>query len=247
MARPVAALLGGAAIAFVAAAVPHASTSVTYHLADGRAYLLHAPSQRVLFPRPVVLALHAAGHTPSEMEAAAGLDGYADAHGLIVAYGEGVDGRWNAGGCCAAQPVDDLAYLRAVVADIGRRMPIDRSRVYVVGFSNGGMMAWRAVCQAPDVFAAAGVVAGALLVPCPTAVHVYHVHGTGDGVVPLAGGRGFDGYVFPDSRFEQRRVGAGSVIHQQWWPGRHDWPAWTADTVLPWLTRIRLSPAGRGG
>lgn len=231
----VAGTLGGLLVAGRAGAVPG-----TIKLAGGRSYVLHAPAQRTPAARPLVVALHGAAQSAVTMQKMSGLDSFADVNRLVVAYGEGVDGRWDAGSCCADRPGDDIGYLRAVVADVARRTPIDRTRVYVVGFSNGGMLAWRAVCAAPDLFAGAAVVGGALLVPCAQArVRVFHVHGTFDATVPLAGGVGFTGHTFPDSRTEAARVAAGSTVRTSWWPGGHVWPSWTTATVMPWLTSVR--------
>ncbi len=48
----------------------------------------------------------------------------------------------------------------ALVADVMARHPIDRDRVYLAGLSAGGAMAAILAEQAPDVFAAVGVMAG---------------------------------------------------------------------------------------
>ena len=90
--------------------------------------------------------------------------------------------------------------------------PVDLHRVYIWGFSNGGMMAWRTVCQTRNVFAGAGVVAGALLVPCPMPVHVVELHGTADRTVPLFGGYSrYTHTVFPDSAAERSKLAPGST------------------------------------
>src|SRR5690606_41449164 len=63
----------------------------------------------------------------------------------------GMLATWNAGACCARardEQVDDVGFLRAVLADVKRRIRVDASRVYVVGMSNGAMMAYRIACQA---------------------------------------------------------------------------------------------------
>jgi poly(3-hydroxybutyrate) depolymerase len=221
---------------------PEPSGMPRLRLDDGRTYRLHVPPQGGAAPRPLVVALPGADHDAPWLERNTGLNDDADRAGLMVAYGDGVDERWNAGDCCATSPLDDVAYLRELVAEVAERVRVDLSRVYVVGFSNGGMMAWRAVCEAPDVFAAAGVVAGALLVPCPVRVRVFHVHGVRDGTVRLTGGRGFKGHVFPDSRTEPRRVGAGSTVVQRWWSGGHAWPSWATGVMLRWLARWSNPP-----
>ncbi|MDR1423808.1 MAG: prolyl oligopeptidase family serine peptidase [Azoarcus sp.] len=46
------------------------------------------------------------------------------------------------------------------VAQAGQRYPIDRDRIYIVGFSMGGMGVYRALEMQPDLFAAAIPIAG---------------------------------------------------------------------------------------
>lgn len=96
---------------------------------------------------------------------------------------------WNAGtACCGGAATDDVSYLRRVVAAVARKVPVDRHRVYVVGLSNGGMMATRAICDAPQEFAAAGTVAGPYLgTRCGRPIWK-HLHGGIDPIVPFAGG-----------------------------------------------------------
>lgn len=201
---------------------PSTSTASTYTpldgtvsrvLADGRTYLLHArPSTG---PVPLLVVLHIAKHTAAFAERASGFSALADKDGFAVAYGQGVNNDWNAGGCCGSTAVDDVGYLRRLVRDVESRLPIDRRRVYVSGDSEGAMMAYRAVCEAPDVFVAAGVVGGVLLdgVRCAhTVVRVLEIHAEGDTSVPLAGGRGIFGVVFPSQASERARVAPGSLI-----------------------------------
>lgn len=243
----VAALLGGgvavdpsSAGAQAPAAVAQAPVTTVIPLADGRSYNLHyEPDNQT--PLPLVVALHAANHTAGVFERMSGLTPYADSHGFVLIYGNGIGGRWNSGTCCGAYDYDDVDYLRRAVADAATRTPIDPTRVYVIGFSNGAMQAWRTVCEAPGVFAAAGVISGALLVPCDqTTVHVYHQHGLQDRTVPLAGGVGFEGATFPDSRTEQARVGPYSDIQQNWLDGGHSWPATTDDAIWAYLQTVHM-------
>lgn len=221
-------------------AVAEVPVTTTFVLDDGRSYRLHYDPAGTT-AAPLVIALHAANHSAALMEQLTGLTPFADSHGFVLAYGSGVGGRWNSGTCCASHTLDDVDYLRRLVADAATHADIDPDRVYVVGFSNGGMQAWRAICEAPDVFAAVGVVAGALLVPCQdTAVHTYHLHGLADTTVPLAGGPGFGGVVFPDSNTEPDRVGPYSDVRQQWWDGGHAWPAFANDVLWCYLQAVRL-------
>ena len=133
--------------------------AVTEHIlttADGlqRTYRLFVPAG-ITGPAPLLVALHGGLGSGVQFEANSGFDGLATANGFIVAYPDGVtrfpDGSggartWNAGKCCGpavTRKVNDVAFLRAMVTDIGSTQPIDGGRVYAVGHSNGGMMALR--------------------------------------------------------------------------------------------------------
>jgi polyhydroxybutyrate depolymerase len=89
--------------------------------------------------------------------------------------------------------VDDVGFIRAMVGAVAQTHTIDRRRLYATGISTGGMMAYRLACEASDVFAAIGVVAGSVVLEhcAPSApVAVIHIHGTADEYVPLMGGIG---------------------------------------------------------
>ena len=124
------------------------------------------------------------------------MDATADARGYVVAYPEGLDESWNAGVCCgpsAENEVDDVGFVRAVIEDIAERGCIDRSRVYATGMSNGGFLSHRLACEAADVIAAIGPVAGVLGIDSSACmperpVPVIHFHGTNDFIVLYNGG-----------------------------------------------------------
>ena len=112
---------------------------------------------------------------------------------------------WNAGGgqqgaiCGSGQActrgIADVAYARALVADLGTRIAVDTKRIFATGFSNGASLAQRLGCEAADLFAAIAPVAGEnqfSLAGCsPTqAVAVLDIHGTLDKCWPYPGGMG---------------------------------------------------------
>ena len=71
------------------------------------------------------------------------------------------------------------------------RLCFDRRRVYAVGHSNGGFLAHRLACEAADLFAAVGSVAGCLGIDdCAPArpIPVLQMHGTADPLVAYGGG-----------------------------------------------------------
>ncbi|MEN9643843.1 MAG: hypothetical protein RL238_512 [Actinomycetota bacterium] len=103
---------------------------------------------------------------------------------------------WNAGGCCGAaarKDVDDVAFIDALIDEMMADHHIDADRVYVVGHSNGGFMAYPLACELSDRIAAVGLQAGGLMVDTcapERPVSLLHVHGRDDTNVPLDGGRG---------------------------------------------------------
>ncbi|HVY98575.1 MAG TPA: PHB depolymerase family esterase [Dongiaceae bacterium] len=210
--RPIAlaAILALGALAPAAAAETESVRKVDVSGVE-RSYLLHlprgAPDGK---PLPLVVVLHGGGGSGALVAAQTGFSAEADQEGFIVAYPDGSDrprplmsalGKpglltWNAGGCCGyaqQQDVDDVAFFRALVADVERSHPIDRKRIYVAGHSNGGMMAYRIACEASGTVAAIGVVSGVMVsAPCAPSglVSVIDIHGTADANVPIGGGVG---------------------------------------------------------
>lgn len=177
---------------------------------DGRirTFRLYRPASLSLSsPVPLVVMLHGALGSGQQAETAYGWNAAADRHGFVVAYPNGLHRSWAVSADCCGRPardgVDDVAFVDATVAAIAAGLPIDPSRVYAVGMSNGGMLAYRLAC-ATRTFAAIGVVAGKLLGPCPAPapISLIHIHGTADNLVRYDGGPG---------RFDNGGVGSFPV------------------------------------
>jgi len=97
-----------------------------------RSYIAHIP-QGATKPMPVVIMFHGGGSNAEAQEKYTQMDAVADREHFIVVYPNGTGrGRflvWNAGTCCGAAPakhIDDVGFVRAVIADLGKRVPIDR-------------------------------------------------------------------------------------------------------------------------
>ena len=158
---------------------------------DGRtrSYLLH-PAQG-LEPgekSALVVVLHQEGGTPAGVAAETGLAGLRS-QGATLAYPAGVDSSWDAGACCGTPKkngVDDVAFLEAVFADAAEHAPVDPERTALVGYSSGGMLTYRYVCDRPGTLAVAVVVSGSLESPCGDAIttpDVLALHGKADGTI----------------------------------------------------------------
>lgn len=151
---------------------------------------------------PLVIVLHGAGGSGTQVEADLGWDALADRSGFVVAYPDGLDGTWNGGDCCGqarSRGVDDVGFLAALAGRIAAEDRTDPRRVYAVGFSNGAILAYAWACGRPGELAGIGPVAGAVLVPCPAPapLTVVAVHGSADDRVPFGGGAGAGGAQYP--------------------------------------------------
>jgi polyhydroxybutyrate depolymerase len=119
-------------------------------------------------------------------------------HGLSNWVGGPARRRLERRPCCVAD-VDDVAFAKALVTQVQRVACIDPKRVYAVGVSMGGGMAYYLACRAADVFAAIAPSAFDLmqeeLVDCnpPRPITVISFRGTADKVVPYGGGLFFHG------------------------------------------------------
>ena len=167
-----------------------------------RDYLLHVPRQSPtnILGRarrfPLLIVLHGSGATGETVREQSGMDSVAEAHRFLAAYpdasGElfGLSSDWNAGECCGGAHLDqvnDVAFLRAIIADVSSRLPVDPRRIYIAGFSDGARMAYRAGCEMASEVAAIAAVAGNLVAArCIPArqLPVIAFHGTADHEVP---------------------------------------------------------------
>ncbi len=144
-------------------------------------------------PYPLIVALHSLHYDGTDPKAHWDLDGLAHTAGLAVVYPDGIGKAWNAGTCCDTAKInntDDVGWLRALIAHLSENYPIDRTRVSLIGLSNGGMLAYRYACEHGDELAGIAVVAASRQVAqCqPTApLTVVVVHGGADGHVPYLG------------------------------------------------------------
>lgn len=154
-------------------------------------------------PVPLVVALHGSGNSAESLVDASELDQAADAGGFIVAYPQAVGISWNAGFCCTTgrgDPAADIRFLDQLITEVVATRRVDESRIYAVGFSAGGIMAYRLGCDLAGRLAGVGAIAGTMVLDdCrpSRAVSVIAIHGTADDVVPYEGGRIMGGATGP--------------------------------------------------
>ncbi len=174
-----------------AAGASAAEPVLRYEAGDG-AYLAVAPSGWDGKSRlGVLMFLHGYRGSASGVMADDAVAPVADAAGMMLVAPEGLDGTWSHRGSPSHRR-DDVAFLRAVAADVRRRFPVDDGSFVVAGFSQGGSMAWDLACYGAAGFTSFLSFAGGFWEPmprtCPSGpVVLRHVHGRADAVVPMAG------------------------------------------------------------
>jgi polyhydroxybutyrate depolymerase len=172
---------------------------VTWNITSGgiaRVVNVHIPaSYDASRGTPLVLNFHGYSSDAPQEAILSLMNAKSDDAGFVVAYpyGTGTPLSWNAGACCgtaAATGVDDIQFVRDILAKAADDLCIDPSRVYATGMSNGGFLSHRIGCELADKFAAIAPVAGVLGVPTCTPsrpMPVIHFHGTADTLVPYNG------------------------------------------------------------
>ncbi len=129
----------------------------------------------------------------------------ADRGNFIVVYPDGFERYWNdcrKRGAFSAKTrnVDDVGFIHTLIDRFREDFGVDSAHVFVMGFSNGGQMAFRLALELPLEIAGIAAVAANLPAPdncaCREAerpVPVLIVNGTADPINPYAGGSGWFG------------------------------------------------------
>lgn len=155
---------------------------------NGRRYLLFVPAH-VTSPAPLVVALGGIGSSAQKVLGWFRLTAIASASHAVVAYPDPVKGLWNAGGCCRGATTDDIGFMTRLRAQVARDIPLDPRRQVLMGYSNGGMLAYDAACADPH-WTGIIVLGASLTTRCTPKgpFTIVNVNGENDTVVPWNGG-----------------------------------------------------------
>ncbi len=146
-------------------------------------------------PFPLVIAIHGLGSSAERFDELTRLGLEGSLRGAVVVLPDALDRSWNASlTCCQPaieQDLPDAAFVLELPDVVEPFLPIDRDRIGVTGFSNGGYLSYRIACAAGGRVARIAPVAGTMDLPCePSApVGVLHLHGDADRIVPLVDDR----------------------------------------------------------
>ncbi|GAA2609133.1 alpha/beta hydrolase family esterase [Paractinoplanes durhamensis] len=160
-----------------------------------RTYRVFRPPLPAGTPAPLVVVLHGAAGTGRQAEKSYEWDAAATKGGFVAVFPDGIRRTWNASpDCCgvaARDQIDDVGFIKEMVAEVSRASPIDPARVFATGISNGALLTYRLACET-TLFAAIAPVAGTMINPClaPRPLSVLQIHGKSDYTIPYAGGQG---------------------------------------------------------
>ncbi len=166
-----------------------------------RSFLYAVPEGRAKHPA-LILIFHGGRETPEQMRAYTGyeFEELAARAGDVVAYLRGTGEHWNTcqkGRTTAATLNDsrDVEFVDSVINWFEANLSVDASRVFAVGFSNGGHMVYRLAIELPEKIAKFAAISANQPTgedsKCPRtsrAVSLMIVNGTEDPINPYDGG-----------------------------------------------------------
>lgn len=130
--------------------------------------------------RPLLISLHGMNQDAAYQRSQANYEAVADTAKFVVVYPDGEGRSWDLGG------TKDINFILDIINEMYKRYKINKSRVYLSGFSMGGMMTYYAMTKIADKIAAFAPVSGYNMggpnAQSSRPVPIFHVHGTGDDV-----------------------------------------------------------------
>lgn len=134
---------------------------------------------------PMVISMHGASQDPNYQMNQTHWNEVADTAKILVVYPQGNGNFWDISGS------GDVKFIETIMKTMQKKYHVDKNRIYISGFSMGGMMTYHCMTKLGSVVAAFGPVSG---IPVdyrdPVVVRkvpIMHIHGTGDDVVKWGG------------------------------------------------------------
>ena len=134
---------------------------------------------------PLVIACHGANQSADWHDANSKWTAVSDTAKFVLVFPEGINHFWDISGN------DDVNFITAIIDTMHERHETSLSKVYLTGFSMGGMLTYHCANRIPDRIAAfvpvSGYPMGDKSAYGPKPVPLMHVHGTGDDVCVFSG------------------------------------------------------------
>jgi polyhydroxybutyrate depolymerase len=222
-------------VLLVMAAPAANATPVVAHINVGgltRNYIIDVPAGAGA--KPTILMLHGLGDTAVSVMQATKLPLTGEQQGFVSVFPAGLAKQWNVFQAGQAPPAyvqrwqqagsntppDDVGFLKALVGDLVTHHIADPARVYIAGFSAGGFMAMRMMCEDAQTFAAVALYSASM----PSTVGpTCHPSGT----VPL----GMPFMAFKGTADHNEPYIGGWVLDHSLW-------VWSADRLMHFMTTL---------
>jgi len=188
-----------------------------------RNYIVYAP-KNLGENRPLLISCHGMNQDANYQKGMLVIESVADTAKFVTVFPNGIDKGWDISGD------RDINFVLALIDKMVEQYKIDRNRVYLSGFSMGGMFTYHAMNRIADKIAAfapisgypmGGTTANASVRPIP----IIHTHGTSDDVVNFSGVQGAlnawinHNHCPTQAKVETRYRGAAHITRRTWGPG----------------------------
>jgi poly(3-hydroxybutyrate) depolymerase len=156
---------------------------------SGREIHVYAPSG-LKDNSPLLISCHGMDQDPNYQQSNTHWEAVADTAGFVVVYPRGGTGMstWDISGD------KDTKWMTEIIAQMQKDYKIDTKRVYLSGFSMGGMFTYHSMSKIADKIAAFAPTSGTNVMGASRAqrpVPIIHPHGTNDDVLPYNNVEGF--------------------------------------------------------
>ena len=146
-----------------------------------RRYVTYVP-QNLGAHRPLLISCHGMNQDTEYQRNAMVIESVADTAKFVTVFPQGINNSWDISGN------RDINFILAIIDEMVDKYDIDPGRVYLSGFSMGGMFTYHAMNRIADRIAAFAPISGYTLSgvtakPTVRPIPIIHTHGTSDDVV----------------------------------------------------------------
>jgi len=156
-----------------------------------RTYNVYAP-KNLGENRPLLIFCHGYNQDANWMQNSefkndnVSMEAVCDTAKFVVVFPNGINKAWDISGN------SDINFIKAIIDKMATRHKIDRNRVYLGGFSMGGMLTYHAMNRISDLIAAFAPcsgypMGGATASASARAIPILHIHGTADETCAFSG------------------------------------------------------------
>ena len=149
-----------------------------------REYKIYVPKD-LGAKRPLLISCHGMNQDAAYQMGMLDIKSVADTAKFVTVFPEGISKSWDISGN------RDINFMLAIIDEMVEKYDIDRGRVYLSGFSMGGMFTYHAMNKIADRIAAFAPISGypmggATASPNVRPIPIIHTHGTSDDVVTFS-------------------------------------------------------------